>query len=104
MAELSGLAAIVTGGGSGIGLATARLLASRGAEVAVLDLKPADIAVSDGGLLRPASPRSPAPSIGKSNLTRSMSVGPSKSSSAKRPIARGVGCGSGRSMRWTPRR
>jgi NAD(P)-dependent dehydrogenase (short-subunit alcohol dehydrogenase family) len=40
MAELSGLAAVVTGGGSGIGLATARLLAFRGAKVAVLDLKP----------------------------------------------------------------
>ena len=42
MAELTGLAAVVTGGGSGIGLATARLLARRGAEVAVLDLKPGD--------------------------------------------------------------
>ena len=42
MAELSGLAAVVTGGGSGIGLATARLLASRDAKVAVLDLKPGD--------------------------------------------------------------
>ncbi len=40
MAELSGLAAVVTGGGSGIGLATARLLAARGAAVTVLDLKP----------------------------------------------------------------
>src|ERR1700689_452184 len=40
MAELSGLAAVVTGGGSGIGLATARLLAGRGAKVAVLDLRP----------------------------------------------------------------
>jgi 2-keto-3-deoxy-L-fuconate dehydrogenase len=38
--ELTGLAAIVTGGGSGIGQATARLMASRGARVAVLDLKP----------------------------------------------------------------
>jgi 2-keto-3-deoxy-L-fuconate dehydrogenase len=42
MAELSELAAVVTGGGSGIGQATARLLASRGANVAVLDLKPGD--------------------------------------------------------------
>src|SRR5437868_4588718 len=40
MAELSGLAAVVTGGGSGIGLAVARLLAERGANVAVLDRKP----------------------------------------------------------------
>src|SRR5690242_4041741 len=42
MAELSGLAALVTGGGSGIGLATAGLLTARGARVAVLDLKPTD--------------------------------------------------------------
>src|SRR5690348_3493309 len=35
--EFAGLAALVTGGASGIGLATARLLASRGARVAVLD-------------------------------------------------------------------
>jgi 2-keto-3-deoxy-L-fuconate dehydrogenase len=42
MAELDGLAAIVTGGGSGIGLAAARLLAGRGAKVAVLDIEPGD--------------------------------------------------------------
>jgi 2-keto-3-deoxy-L-fuconate dehydrogenase len=42
MAELSGLAAVVTGGGSGIGLAAARLLSRRGAKVAVLDLKPGE--------------------------------------------------------------
>jgi 2-keto-3-deoxy-L-fuconate dehydrogenase len=39
--DFDGLVAIVTGGGSGIGLATARLLAARGARVAVLDLVPA---------------------------------------------------------------
>jgi NAD(P)-dependent dehydrogenase (short-subunit alcohol dehydrogenase family) len=38
--EFSGLKALVTGGGSGIGLAAARLLAERGATVAVLDLNP----------------------------------------------------------------
>ena len=42
MAELDGLAAVVTGGGSGIGQTAARLLASRGARVAVLDLDPGD--------------------------------------------------------------
>jgi 2-keto-3-deoxy-L-fuconate dehydrogenase len=40
MNDFEGLAAIVTGGGSGIGLATASLLAERGAEVAVLDVDP----------------------------------------------------------------
>jgi 2-keto-3-deoxy-L-fuconate dehydrogenase len=38
--EFEGLAVIVTGGGSGIGLATGRLLAERGAAVACLDLDP----------------------------------------------------------------
>jgi NAD(P)-dependent dehydrogenase (short-subunit alcohol dehydrogenase family) len=38
--EFDGLAAIVTGGASGIGLATARMLVSRGARVAVLDPAP----------------------------------------------------------------
>ena len=36
-AEFAGRAALVTGGASGIGLATARLLAARGARIAVLD-------------------------------------------------------------------
>jgi 2-keto-3-deoxy-L-fuconate dehydrogenase len=38
MGEFADLAAVVTGGASGIGLATATLLAQRGARVAVLDL------------------------------------------------------------------
>ncbi|EFL03880.1 MULTISPECIES: SDR family oxidoreductase [unclassified Streptomyces] len=41
--EFGGLVAAVTGGASGIGLAAARALAARGAEVAVLDLKPDDV-------------------------------------------------------------
>jgi 2-keto-3-deoxy-L-fuconate dehydrogenase len=39
---LAGLAAVVTGGGSGIGQATAQLLTARGARVAVLDLEPGE--------------------------------------------------------------
>jgi 2-keto-3-deoxy-L-fuconate dehydrogenase len=42
--ELAGLRAVVTGGASGIGLATALLLAARGASVAVLDLDGGSVA------------------------------------------------------------
>ena len=41
--EFAGLGALVTGGASGIGLATARLLADRGARVVCLDLAPATL-------------------------------------------------------------
>jgi NAD(P)-dependent dehydrogenase (short-subunit alcohol dehydrogenase family) len=50
--ELKGIGAVVTGGGSGLGEATARALAGRGARVAVLDLgrsKGAEVAGSIGG-------------------------------------------------------
>jgi NAD(P)-dependent dehydrogenase (short-subunit alcohol dehydrogenase family) len=40
MTEFAGLSAIVTGGASGIGAATVRLLLARGARVAALDLRP----------------------------------------------------------------
>lgn len=38
--EFDGLVAVITGGASGIGLATARTLSARGAKVACLDLNP----------------------------------------------------------------
>jgi 2-keto-3-deoxy-L-fuconate dehydrogenase len=53
--DFDGLVAIVTGGGSGIGLATARLFAARGARVAVLDLDPAAAGT------RPAQPQAAGP-------------------------------------------
>ncbi|MER6220628.1 SDR family oxidoreductase [Streptomyces sp900105755] len=43
MTDFEGLRALVTGGASGIGRATADLLAARGAQVAVLDLDPSAV-------------------------------------------------------------
>jgi NAD(P)-dependent dehydrogenase (short-subunit alcohol dehydrogenase family) len=50
--EIAGLGCVVTGGGSGLGEATARALAARGGQVCVLDLgrsKGAEVAKSLGG-------------------------------------------------------
>ncbi|GAB3197030.1 SDR family oxidoreductase [Geodermatophilus arenarius] len=58
MAEFDGLVAVVTGGGSGIGAATARLLQERGARVAVLDR--ATDAAPEGVLAVPCDVTDPA--------------------------------------------
>src|SRR6266704_1715725 len=59
--EFDGLAALVTGGASGIGLATARLLAARGARVAILDR---DIPWAAGGHeAGAAGPAEPGPGV-----------------------------------------
>jgi NAD(P)-dependent dehydrogenase (short-subunit alcohol dehydrogenase family) len=51
--ELEGLVVAVTGGGSGIGLATVRLLAARGARVAAFDLDPSAAAEPVEGAEQP---------------------------------------------------
>ena len=48
--DFDGLAAVVTGGGSGIGLAVARRLTDRGAKVAALDLDPGAVPAGILGL------------------------------------------------------
>jgi NAD(P)-dependent dehydrogenase (short-subunit alcohol dehydrogenase family) len=53
--NIEGIGAIVTGGGSGLGAATARALSSRGADVGILDLgtsKGAEVASELGGKAR----------------------------------------------------
>ncbi len=60
--DLTGTAALVTGGASGLGLATARRLAAAGATVTIVDLPTsagADIAAELGGSFAPADVTSP---------------------------------------------
>jgi NAD(P)-dependent dehydrogenase (short-subunit alcohol dehydrogenase family) len=60
--ELTGASALVTGGASGLGLATARRLAAAGAAVTILDLPGsagADIAAELGGSFAPADVTDP---------------------------------------------
>jgi NAD(P)-dependent dehydrogenase (short-subunit alcohol dehydrogenase family) len=75
MASLAGKVAVVTGGGSGIGLATCRRLAEAGALVAVVDIddSAADRAAGDlGGLAVPADVGDPGawPQIVEAVVTR----------------------------------
>ncbi|MET0419458.1 MAG: SDR family oxidoreductase [Actinoplanes sp.] len=56
-AEFAGLAAIVTGGSSGIGRATAEELRARGARVAVLDLDPSGLPDGIAGVAADVSSR-----------------------------------------------
>ncbi|WP_296194252.1 SDR family NAD(P)-dependent oxidoreductase [uncultured Microbacterium sp.] len=60
--DISGSAALVTGGASGLGLATARALAAKGAHVTIIDLptsKGVDVAHELGGQFAPADVTDP---------------------------------------------
>jgi NAD(P)-dependent dehydrogenase (short-subunit alcohol dehydrogenase family) len=60
--DISGISAIVTGGGSGLGAATARLLAQRGAKVVVVDMqddKGEAVAKETGGVFAHANVADP---------------------------------------------
>ncbi|MCR2808674.1 MULTISPECIES: SDR family NAD(P)-dependent oxidoreductase [unclassified Microbacterium] len=60
--DITGASALVTGGASGLGLATARRLAAAGAAVTILDLPSsagADVAAELGGAFAPADVTSP---------------------------------------------
>ena len=69
MAELDGRVAVVTGGASGIGAATARRFAAEGAQVAVVDRDPEGaetVADEIGGTAHSLDVRDGAPSTGPS--------------------------------------
>ena len=60
--DLTGASALVTGGASGLGLATARRLAAAGAAVTIVDLPTsagADVAAELGGTFAPADVTDP---------------------------------------------
>ncbi|MEJ1087900.1 SDR family NAD(P)-dependent oxidoreductase [Microbacterium sp. Mu-80] len=60
--QITGQGALITGGASGLGLATARRLAAAGAQVAIVDLpgsNGAEIAAELGGVFTPADVTSP---------------------------------------------
>ncbi|WP_016905335.1 SDR family NAD(P)-dependent oxidoreductase [Streptomyces xiaopingdaonensis] len=82
--DFAGMAALVTGGGSGIGAATARLLLARGAEVAVLDAEPGgappgalalEADVTDEGAVRRAVDRAAAEFGGLHTVVGNAGVG-----------------------------
>lgn len=58
MSEFEGLVAVVTGGASGIGLATARAFAAEGARVAVLDVRPESLDAGIAGFAADVTDRS----------------------------------------------
>ena len=54
--DINGASAIVTGGASGIGAATARLLAAKGAKVVIADLRGASLSERRERLIAIAAP------------------------------------------------
>lgn len=100
--QISGVAAIVTGGGSGLGAGTARMLAAAGARVTVVDLRKdaaEAVAAEVGGLGIGADVTSAEQGRPRSRPGASVMAPPASSSTV--PASHRPSASSGATARWS---